>query len=310
MTRAWIVRILEREAFCFQNETVAIGWAHARGVDQRDLTWEQFKARVQAAYPDYRSAYALGQVAGILWRFVRDIHVDDWIVAPTWTGLTLARVSGPLLYDETRTDEDCAWRYPVRWIRRDIPRDAATSRLQARCSSRQTCVEATDLLAEIERLSRDEGKPNLELALVRSEAPVAIGRVLDEHLTPNDLEVLIMKLAAKGGAQVEQPAKNLPRKRGDADVVARYTFPRYAIGYQVKKHNDESKTDEFAVQQIMEAMQDEQLSIDIGCVVTTASDFTLGAKALASSSMVGPVRLMNRSDLVYWVLSAGMSSLQ
>src|SRR6185312_2101782 len=142
--------------------------------DRSDLTWEQFKAVVQAAYPDYRSPYALGQAAGVMWRFIRDIRIDDWIIAPTWTGLNLARVSGPLLYDEARTDDDCAWRYPVRWIRRDVPRDSASSPLQARCSSRQTCVEATEFLDEVERLSREEGKPNLELALARSDATAAI----------------------------------------------------------------------------------------------------------------------------------------
>ena len=132
MTRVWMVRILEREEFCFRNNTVAIGWAYARGLDRPDLIWEQFKAVVQAAYPDYRSPYALGQAAGVMWRFIRDIRLDDWIIAPTWTGLNLARVSGPLLYDEARIDDDCAWRYPVRWIRRDVPRDSASYPLQAR----------------------------------------------------------------------------------------------------------------------------------------------------------------------------------
>jgi hypothetical protein len=309
-TRAWIVRITEREAFCFKNNTVAIGWAYARGVDRLNLNWVEFKAVVQAAYPQYKTQNALGQAAGSIWRFVRDIRPDDWIIAPTWTGLNAARVTGPLLYDESLVEDDNAWRFPAEWIRRDIPRDTASAPLQARCTSRQTCIEATEFLAQIQQLSRQEGKPNLESALAGSEARAAIGKVLDDHLTPNDLELLVSKLASKGGALVEQPAKNLPRKKGDADIVARYTFPPFAVGYQVKKHNVQSTTDEYAVRQIMEAMQDEQLAIDVGCVVTTADEFTAEAKTLAASSTVGPIRLMTRDDLIHWVLYAGISSLR
>lgn len=117
-----------------------------------------------------------------------------------------------------------------------------------------------------------------------------------------------MQLASKGGAQVDRPPKNLADKKGDADVIARYTFPTYAIGYQVKKHSGQTGKD--AVQQITEAMEDEQLGIDVGCVVTTAEKFTDEAKTLAAGSTVGPVRLMTRDDLVHWVLYAGISSLR
>jgi predicted Mrr-cat superfamily restriction endonuclease len=309
-TRAWMVRITDHEAFCFGNDAIAIGWALARGVDNRDLKWDAFKDVVQAAYPQiYKNQYALGQSAGSIWRFVRDIKPDDWIVAPTWDGFNIARVTGPLRYDETKVNEDNAWSYPAEWIRRDIPRGTASAPLQARCTSRQTCIEATEFSVEIEQLSRQVGKINLESALAGDEARIAIGKVLDHHLTPDGLELLVMQLASKGGAQVDRPPKNLADKKGDADVIARYTFPPFAIGYQVKKHGDKSKTDEYAVTQIIEAMEDERLAIDLGYVVTTATEFTEGAKILATGS-TRPVRLMTRDDLVHWVLYAGISSLR
>lgn len=219
-------------------------------------------------------------------------------------------MAGPLVYDTALIAADSAWRYPVQWIRREVPRDTASGDLQARCSSRQTCVEATDLLVEIERLSREEGKPNLAVAILRSEASTAIGHVLDEHLTPADLEQLVLRLAERSGALVEQPPKNYAGKRGDVDVLATYAFPPYVIGYQVKKHTDASMTDEYAVRQVIDAMESEHFDIDIGCVVTTARDFSPEAKALAAASTVGPVRLMTRDDLVQWVLSTGISSLK
>lgn len=85
-SRAWMVRIVEREELCLQNDTVAIGWAQARGLNDPQLTVETLKPVILASYPQYTSPYALGQVAGIVWRFVREIAVDDWIVAPTRTG--------------------------------------------------------------------------------------------------------------------------------------------------------------------------------------------------------------------------------
>lgn len=69
-------------------------------------------------------------------------------------------------------------------------------------------------------------------------------------------------------------------------------------------------TDEYAVQQIIDAMESEHFDIDIACVVTTARDFSPEAKALTAASAVGPVRLMTRDDLVQWVLSTGISSLK
>lgn len=91
-SRAWMVRILEREELCLQSDTVAIGWAEARGLNDPQLT---LKAVILGSYPQYKSPYALGQVAGIVWRFVREIAVGDWIVAPTRTGLNIAKVAGP-----------------------------------------------------------------------------------------------------------------------------------------------------------------------------------------------------------------------
>lgn len=305
-----MVRILEREEICLQSDTVAIGWAQARGLNDPQLTLETLKPVILTSYPQYQSPYALGQVAGIVWRFVREIAVGDWIVAPTRTGLNIAKVTGPLLYDIDLVAADSAWRYPVQWVRLDVPRDTASGGLQARCSSRQTCVEATDLLVEIERLSRQEGKPNLAAAILSSEASTAIGQVLDGHLTPADLEQLVLRLAERSGASVEQPPKNYSNKKGDVDVIATYKFPPYVIGYQVKKHCDVSVTDEDAVQQIIDVMESEYFAIDIGCVVTMAGGFSPSAKALAAASPVGPVRLMTRADLVQWVLSTGISSLK
>lgn len=93
-------------------------------------------------------------------------------------------------------------------------------------------------------------------------------------------------------------------------MLATYAFPPYVIGYQVKKHTDASMTDEYAVRQVIDAMESEHFDIDIGCVVTTARDFSPEAKALAAASTAGPVRLMTRDDLVQWVLSTGISSLK
>lgn len=60
----------------------------------------------------------------------------------------------------------------------------------------------------------------------------------------------------------------------------------------------------------MEAMEAEELALDIGCVLTIASEFEEEAKTLALNSTVGSIRLMTRSDLVHWLLAEGISSLR
>jgi predicted Mrr-cat superfamily restriction endonuclease len=182
-TKAWIVRIAGREDRCFANSTVAIGWANAKGLNQPNLTLESLRRIVSSTYT-YTSTRSLAQAAGSIWRFTREIRTGHWIIAPTWTGLNIARVTGPIIYDQDQIENDSAWRFPVEWRRRDISRKMASAPLQARSSSRQTCVEATDFISEIERLCREEGKPSLDKAIFQSEAVAAIGKVLDEHLNP------------------------------------------------------------------------------------------------------------------------------
>ena len=304
--RSWVVRIRGREELCRENNIIAIGWVDALGIDAPEIDWNELKAKVQAVYA-YKSPRALGQAAGSIWRFAREIQAGDWIVAPVWSGFNIGVVQGGLMYEERFYKSDSAWCYPVKWIRHDVPREIASAPLQARCSSRQTCIEASEFSGEIEQLSLAKEKPGLNQALVQSEANAAIGKILDAHLTPDDLENLIMTLAGKHGASVEIPAKNYANKKGDVDVIARYRFPPMSVGYQVKKHFAHSMTDEFAVQQIIDAVEDAELDLDIGCVVTTAEKFTDTAIKLAEAGPNGGIRLLARDDLVHWILSVGIS---
>jgi len=155
--KGFILRIApsrqDRVPEALERNQVIVGWAKAPGLLDLDLTREGFRAIIQNVYhPDADNLRKAGIAAGNLWRFLRTMEVGDLVIVPYMSEFYVGKIEGDPFYDETKVDEDSAYRRPVKWLngKRAIPRANATPALAARLKTQLTCVDATDLVTEIE----------------------------------------------------------------------------------------------------------------------------------------------------------------
>jgi predicted Mrr-cat superfamily restriction endonuclease len=310
--QAFILRLAERLPSSLKENTIGVGWAEAKELDKAH-EWEQFKRIVRAAYPQYYSSSerALGNASGSLWRFIHEMKVGDIVVVPVAEGFYIAEVKSDVNYDEAHRQDDYAWRRGVVWLTRTpIPRSHAANALQLRLKSRQTCVDARDLLKEIEA-ARQRKEPLEFTSVILSSAHDVVAQALLSAINDCGLEKVVRQLViANGATAAEIPAKN-SGKPGDADVIATYdhrvgvhhSVP-VRIAYQVKQH--QGMTDEWGIQQLIERMEHDE-SIVCGCLVTTATDISPKAKELLEAHE--EIMLVAQKELVEWVLKTGLSAL-
>lgn len=89
-----------------------------------------------------------------MWLFIRQMKKGDLVVVPAGPVFYVGEVvSDEAFYDETKREEDSAYRREAKWLnnRQSIPRTAvAGSALASRMKARSTCVRAENLVDEIE----------------------------------------------------------------------------------------------------------------------------------------------------------------
>lgn len=309
--KGFALRLDHRLASSLSNEVVGVGWCLAEHLD-KEPDWQKFKDIVRSAYPEYYTnrERSLGNAAGSLWRFIHVMKADDIVVVPTGEGFYVAKVKGDLLYDPAGCTDDFAWRRRVEWLaKRPLPRTFASNALQMRLKARQTCVDATDLLLDIEEALRRDKPINFTETVICSSYE-SVAKALQISINNYGLEELVRRLATAGGARAEIQPKHT-RLPGDIDVVASYNLSIgwnqesvVKVAYQVKQH--EGSSDEYGVQQIIDRMQSDP-SFVRGCFVTTAPRITDEAGKLADQY---DIIVMTQKELVEWVMMVGLRALR
>ena len=135
-----------------ENE-VMIGWSKAEGLLNETLTREEFREKIHKQYfPKDENKRRSGQIAGDLWRFIREISIGNYVIVPTKEGFYIGRVTGPAYYDEMRIFNDTAYRRKVEWLNNGnpVPLEKTVPEVQRRLKTLQTVIETTDLYQEIE----------------------------------------------------------------------------------------------------------------------------------------------------------------
>src|SRR5688572_6652204 len=155
--KAFVLRIAHVDADgvgeALRSDEVFTGWSRARGLLDPRHDWRSFREIVHTEYHSGQQDYAQsGRAAGSLWRFIREMDIGDLVVVPSGNAFHVAKVTGPARHDEGKVADDAAHRRPVKWLNdgKPIPRRFARAALQSRMKVRQTCADATDLVAEIE----------------------------------------------------------------------------------------------------------------------------------------------------------------
>lgn len=135
-----------------REDQINIGWAKATGL--LDARKEEVKEIITRAYPDDYppTSREVAMAAGTVWRFIREMGEGDLVVVPDkCRQLYFAEVLGPAMYDESKVDNDSAYRRNVRWLndRNPIKHASAPDGLRKKLESPQTCISVSDVLPEI-----------------------------------------------------------------------------------------------------------------------------------------------------------------
>lgn len=307
--QAFILRLDHRLDEALERDVVGIGWARAHTLDAAS-EWDQFKTVLRNAYTEIYAGQerALGNAAGSIWRFLKDMKECDLVLIPVDRGFFVGEIRSGAWFEERAAERDFAWRRKVEWRgKKALVRDSADNLLQRRLKARQTCVDATDLLPEIDRAVRNTQHASFSQTILATAAS-AVADALTRAINDAGLEKLIERLSKAGGATAEIQPKNAG-KPGDVDVIATYDLgigtqaATVRVAYQVKQH--EKQSDHYGIQQLLNRMYADD-SLDRGCFITTAEFVTDEARVLAENN---DILVIKRQELIEWILRTGLRDL-
>jgi predicted Mrr-cat superfamily restriction endonuclease len=151
--RAFIVKISGSVEKMFAESIVMIGWSKADGLLDENLTKDDFREIIHKQYfPLEEKMRRAGQVAGDLWRFIREMNLEHYVLVPAKEGFYIGKVTGPATYNEMRIFSDTAYERKVEWLnnKEPISPEKTPEELQTRLKSVQSVIDASDLYQEIE----------------------------------------------------------------------------------------------------------------------------------------------------------------
>lgn len=316
--QAFIIRCapsyVSRVGEMFENNQIVIGWSETENMlFDPELDRDGFKEILLLKYPDYNNnSYSLGQGAGYLWRFIREMQIGDYAIVPIPKAFYIGEVTSDLIFKPEKIDEDTAIRRNVKWLNngKPIPRDYCSAGLVSRLKYQGTCVGATDLIEEIESAiekvkkgTAPSFKDQLNEKLIQETSELL--RSDKAFLDDTKFETLVSKLLiGLGASKSTKPSKTKYKGSiADVDVIADFVHLGLQVYVQVKKHKLES--DEHAVKQLIEAIaiDNSEVSLPIFGWVVTSAKFKENAEKLANEN---GIRVVNGVDLAEMIVAVGL----
>ena len=258
-----------------ESDDIVIGWSRAGDLHDLELGWYDFREIVHKEYysdqDNYRKA---GASAGNLWRFIREMKESDLVVVPDGSEFYVAEVTGDARYEPEKVEDDTAHRRSVEWLndKEPIPRGTARSALQSRMKARQTCVEATDLIPEIQdalEAAQSEGEASFDTDLREKLVKDTLEELRRGRLNSYDFEQLVKSvLQSLGGQNV---TITTPRNKDQgADVTALFTVAdtfSFTVAAQAKHYQENPPVPPEDVEQLRDGMDAEGSTL--GWLVTS-----------------------------------------
>ncbi|WIX99411.1 CBS domain-containing protein [Amycolatopsis mongoliensis] len=199
MKSAWQVRAGrhgERDQESLAEGLAIAGWGGVPALGRFD-TREALKAGLRECYPQ-RSTYVIGNWAGQLWRFYREMNEGDLVVMPLKNvrQFAIGEVTGAYHY-RPGASPDCRHARPVRWLRRDIDPGEFGADLRGSLGS----------LLTVCRLSRHEAARRIgEVAAGR---PDPGWRHASANLDPDATRADLWEAVESGAVPVQLTVRNL-----------------------------------------------------------------------------------------------------
>lgn len=287
--QAFVLRIapssIDRVPEALKENQIIIGWAHADGLLEPNLTWEQFREIIREKY--YTSESNLrkaGAAAGHMWRFIREMNKGDLVVVPYWSEFYVAEIDGPATYDSQKTGDDTSYRRLVKWLnyKKPIRRDIAKSALISRMKTQGTCSYATDLLAEIKeclQIASSGQTPAFQTDLQSRLIRETLNELRSGRMDGFGFERLIQTVLTGLGAA---DARIVPRRQDKgADILATFRVAgafRQIVAIQAKHWQPEPPVGKEVVEQLTKGIEAE--SANLGMIITSG---TISVEAITTA---------------------------
>lgn len=322
----------------FEHGLLSIGWCDL----SEDSLIESVKDQGIKAIDDWMIAedWGLPRNRWNLYRFIHEMKKGDYVIVPTEGEFSVFEISDDKVFSNESIDKsiyvdwdgnqaflneqglmatdtldyiDLGFYRKVSPLSLHISRwHYADSDLQKRMKIRQTNADISDLSQSIESAIRcfEQHKPiNLKEEIIGDAAPKLLEKI-HRYTNPDKFENLVeWYLKSIGANEIDIPRKNeSSTEEGDADRVAFFENIKTAIMVQVKKHDANTSTDDWAVQQIKAYRKNH----DYGdyftqmWVVSTCDQFSEEAMNEAKNSNV---RLINGIEFCKMILDAGLEGL-
>ncbi|MEA2070470.1 MAG: hypothetical protein U9O98_04190 [Asgard group archaeon] len=151
--RAFIIKVSGSVDAYLRENDIMLGWSKAEGLLDESLTRDEFREIVHQQYfskdDNYRRS---GQIAGDLWRFIREMNIGNYVLVPTEGGYYIGQIVGPARYEEMRIYNDTAYRRKVKWLngKNPVPMEKTTDEIKKKLRSPKVVIDASEILQEIE----------------------------------------------------------------------------------------------------------------------------------------------------------------
>ena len=277
--RAFVLRIapgkVDRVQQALDADQLIIGWSNAEGLLDPALSWSDFRSRLRATYYEHdKSGHRAGSAAGNMWRFIREMHAGDLVVVPWHSKFFVARVTGAAVYLPDERASDTAYRRPVEWLngKQGIPRRVARAALQSRLKTQTSCVDATDLIAEISEYADwgCEVQPTFEADVVKGLTAKLLKEIRTGRIENYGFENLLSSVFRGLGAK---EVRIVPRQSDKgADLIATFqiagTFD-IKVAVQAKHFQPKPPIRADVINKLAQGMEAEEA--DLGIVATSGT---------------------------------------
>ena len=276
MGKAWVVRpkphgIDRMEEFLDKN-IVAIGWPCIGDLSDRirDSDEATRDAIKKALDPYNLSLRALGQAAGIIFRFVKGMEQDNYVVVPYWDNVYFGHVDSSYRYIGAMDNIEDGYPHQrnVRWLheKRALPRHMLQGLSWNSLKGRQT-VFGIDYDAVCETVKKPHLFTSQSNSDLKSEYLDRLQRGSLHNVNPTTFEAAVCELLSKYYPGLTRlSTRNSPR--GDTDLWVKLPGD-VVVRIQVKNfYSDQGDLGACVVQQLAESMDpgDNGIIVTSGCV--------------------------------------------
>jgi len=315
--KAFVLRIapseIDQVSEALKSNELIIGWSTARGLLNPDLDWIKFRQIVHDCYysadKDYRKS---SRGAGSLWAFIREMNEGSLVVVPHGAVFYIARVTGDAYFDETKIEDETAYRRPVEWLnnKNPIPRQYARAALQSRMKAFHTCIYANDLIPEIQEvleIATKKEKPLFQTDLRKKLIQETQKEICSGRLESYSFENLIASLLkAIGSTDVRFVPRNIDK---GVDILADCSLAnvfKFTIGIQARHHQPQPPIRPEAIDYFVSGLEAENLNFGLFVTSGSFSEEAIKKKEEIEDSKGLRIELIDGEQLASLIIETGL----